>query len=91
MHSLHPPSSLRSGHLYIKDAECVESNEISYFRFLVFELLVTKEITIRLQKNYLKVAKFTGKIGIDLTIQNSHALLQKCSQTLSQTERMRKT
>ena len=31
-----PPVPLRSGHLYIKDAECAESNEksyISYFRF----------------------------------------------------------
>ena len=44
-----PP--LRSGHLNIKDAECAESNKKSYFRFLVFELLVVKELPIRLQKN----------------------------------------
>ena len=44
-----PP--FRSGHLNIKDAECAESNKISYFRFLVFELLVVKELPIRLQKN----------------------------------------
>ena len=37
-----PPSPLRSGHLYIKDGKCAESNEKSYiriFRFLVSVLL----------------------------------------------------
>ena len=64
-----PP--LRKGHLYIKNLECAESNEKScaiFFRFVVFELLAAKELPIRLQiKNYTKVAKFTEKIGIDLT------------------------
>ena len=63
---------LRSGHIYIKDGEYAESNDISnfrFFRFLGFELLVAKEITIRLQKiNCSRVAKFTGKIGIELTM-----------------------
>ena len=74
MQSTPPPPcpSLRSGHFYIKYAECAESNEESYirfFRFLIFELLVAKEITIRLQKNkYFKRAKFSGKIEIDLTM-----------------------
>ena len=44
------PPSLRSGHLYIKDAQCAETNEKSYIRFLVFELLVAKDLTIWLQK-----------------------------------------
>ena len=61
-----PPSPLRSGHLYIKDEECAESY-FRFFRFLVFELLVAKDITIRLQnKMCSEMAKFTEKIGIDL-------------------------
>ena len=37
--------------------------------FLVFELLVAKEVNIRLQnKNGSKVAKFTVKMRIDLTM-----------------------
>ena len=46
MQSLLPPlptPPLRNGYLYIKDADCAESTEKSYFilfRFLVFELLV---------------------------------------------------
>ena len=63
------PLLLRSGHLYVKDAQCAETNEKSFFRFSVFELLFAREITIRLQrKNCSKVAKFTENIGIDLTI-----------------------
>ena len=30
------PTPLRSGHLYIKDAQCAETNEKSYFRFSDF-------------------------------------------------------
>ena len=44
------PPPLRSGHLFIKDGECAESNEESYFRFfrfLVFELLAAKELPSR--------------------------------------------
>ena len=39
MQTARPP--LRSGHLYIKDAECAESNEkIKFFWFIFFELLM---------------------------------------------------
>ena len=38
-----PPSPLRSDYLYIKDVEWAESNEKSYIRYLVFELLVAKD------------------------------------------------
>ena len=64
--------SLRSDHLYIKHAKCaitIEKSYFRFFRFLVFELLVAKEITIRLQFFVCsKVTKFTGKIGINLTM-----------------------
>ena len=63
------PIPLRNDHLNIKDAECAESNKKSYFRFLVFELLVVKEQPIRLQKKILsKVAKLTKTIMIELTM-----------------------
>ena len=66
------PPSLRSGHLYMKNAQCAETNEKSCIRiliFLVFELLLVKDVTIRVQnKNSSKAAKFTGKMRIDLII-----------------------
>ena len=61
------PPPLRSGHLNIKDAECAESNKKSYFRFLVFELLVVKELPIRLQKNnfFQKWPNLQGQLGLN--------------------------
>ena len=44
--NMQTPSSIRNGHLYIKDAQCAETNEKLYLRFLVFELFLPK----RLQK-----------------------------------------
>ena len=59
---------LRSGHLYMKDAQCAIANEKSYLRFLVFELLLPKMLQeLRKKKSCSKVAKFTGKIRIDQT------------------------
>ena len=66
-----PP--LRSGHLCIKDAQYAQTKEklyLRFFRYLVFELLASKRLTkdsqkIRFSSN---VAKFTGKIRIDLTM-----------------------
>ena len=37
--NMQTPSSIRNGHLYIKDAQCAETNEKLYLRFLVFDLL----------------------------------------------------
>ena len=57
--------SLRSGHLYMKDRECAESNEKSYFRpfwSIVFESLAP----IRLQ-NFVVVQKWPnlqGRLGL---------------------------
>ena len=61
------PTPLRSGHLNIKDAECAESNKKLYFRFLVFELLVVKELPIRLQKNnfFQKWPNLQGQLGLN--------------------------
>ena len=63
-----PPPPFRSGHLYMKDAHCAGTNEKSSFRFLVFELLVAKRDHHLAKKNRSKVAKFTGKMLIDLTM-----------------------
>ena len=38
-----PPPLVKSGYLYMKDAECVEPNEKSYFRFLVFDLNIGRQ------------------------------------------------
>ena len=55
----------------MKDMQCAETNEksnIKFFRFLVFEYLVIKDVTVQLQnKNRSEVAKFTEKMRIDLT------------------------
>ena len=63
------PPPLRSELLYTKDGECAESNEKSSFRFLVFELLAAKDQRATHSDSifFSNVAKFTGKIGIDLT------------------------
>ena len=54
-----PPPSLK----------CAESNKNHIPDFLAPELLAAKKLPIRLQtKISSEVAKFTGKIGIDLTI-----------------------
>ena len=52
----------------MKDAQCAETNEKSYFRFLVFELLVAKGDHHSAKKNRSKVAKCTVKMQIDLTM-----------------------
>ena len=61
------PPPLRTGHLYMKDAQCAETNEKSYFRFLVFDLLVVKELPIRLQKNnfFQKWPNLQGQLGLN--------------------------
>ena len=51
---LHPSAPIRSGHIYVKYGKNAESNEKSYIRLLVFELLVAKELPIGLQKNWFK-------------------------------------
>ena len=50
-------NSFISGQIYLKDAQCTETNEKScnrFFRFLIFELLVVKNLTIRLQKKIVQ-------------------------------------
>ena len=62
-----PLPPLRSGHLNIKDAECAESIKKSCFRFLIFELLVVKELPIWLQKNnfFQKWPNLQGQLGLN--------------------------
>ena len=48
------PPPLRSGHLYIKDAQFAETNEISCIRFLVFELLSPKRLQKMRKKNVVQ-------------------------------------
>ena len=55
--------TLTNGYLYMKDAQCAETNE-KKFRFLVFELLVAKEITIRLKKIVQKWPNLQGRLGL---------------------------
>ena len=55
---------LRSGHFYIKDGDCPESNEkssIRFFRFLVLMLLASKELPIGPQKKLFKSGKIYWK------------------------------
>ena len=53
-----PPPSIRSGHLYIKHAQCVETKEKSYLRFLrflIFELLAPKRLQKMRKKNFFTI------------------------------------
>ena len=56
---------LRSAHLYIEDAQCAETNEKSYYRFLFLELAIV-QIHWKLgrfeYKNYHKSKIIIGKI-----------------------------
>ena len=67
---MHTPA-LRSGHLYIKDAKCVETKEISYlriFRYLVFELLASKRSQkMHLQLNFLRTKIEPGSWELNFT------------------------
>ena len=74
------PLPLRSGHLHIKDAQCAETkdvlkNPITLYR--IFELLASKRSKKIRDKIIFssKVAKFAGKIEIDLTLFFLHTRL----------------
>ena len=56
-----PPPPLRSSHIYMRDAHCAESNEISIFRFLITDTLGFSSVHITDQKNRPKEAKCTKK------------------------------
>ena len=70
------PPPLRSGHIHMKDAHSAESNEKSYFRFLFFQLWLivftingdTPGVPPTKKIGCSKVAKFTGNMGILLTM-----------------------
>ena len=65
-----PPPFLRSGHLDIKDAQCAETKDVLKISHRVFELWASKRGVMGAQKiNFsLKVAKFSGKMEINLTV-----------------------
>ena len=67
-----PPPPLSFDPIFMKDAECAESNEKSIFRFLFFELwlivfTIYQKITYQ-KELFFKRFKFTGKMRIALKI-----------------------
>ena len=62
-------SPLRNGHLYMKVAQCAETNDKSCFRFFRFRGIGRQRFNqSATKKNHSKVAKLTGKMRIDLTM-----------------------
>ena len=49
----------------MKDAQCAETNEKSYFRFLDFEVWSSKDVTIQLKKKIVqKWSNLQGRCGL---------------------------